>query len=160
MLESSAAPHTGAGARFRLIVRWSSPFRTSAGTAFEQCEFGPAVDNNLANISNNVGIDFNFQKSGNQVDAVTFQDAVISDNATNGVKATNVSAAMNVINWYATTCQNNYQSATGNAQFAQGSVQGFTIKGLYMEYVLGGTLPDAIDRRCGPMAACATSSLP
>lgn len=112
---------------------------------FEQCEFGPAVGTSAGNISNNVGMDFNFLHAGNQVNAVTFQDCIVSNNANSGVKATNVSAAMNVINWYATSVQNNCQSTTSNPQFQTGSMQGFSIKGLYMEYVFGGTLPDAID---------------
>jgi hypothetical protein len=112
---------------------------------YEQCEFGPAIGNTLGNISNNVGIDFNFQRSGNQVTAQTFEDCVVSNNANNGIKGTNVSTAMNSINWKGLTCQNNCQSATGNPQFAMSFVQGFSMKGLYFEYVLGGTPPDCID---------------
>lgn len=112
---------------------------------FEQCEFGGAVGNALGNISNNVGIDFNFQNSSNQVNAVTFQDCVISNNANNGVKATNVAAAMNIISWLGLTVQNNCQSATGNPQFYMGPVNGFTIKGIYSEYIFTGTAPTTLN---------------
>lgn len=109
-----------------------------------KCEFGNASGTALGSITNNVGIDFNYFGSANYSSALTFDECVVSNNANAGVQATSVSITMNNVQWINCTVQNNCQSSTSTAQFYMGVVTGFTIDAMYMEYVLGGTAPDAI----------------
>lgn len=110
----------------------------------EKCEFGNANGNTLGSITNNVGIDFNYFGGSNYSSELTFRDCVVSNNANAGVQATNVPVTMNSVNWLECTVQNNCQSTLANPQFYMGVVAGFTIQEMYMEYILGGTPPDAI----------------
>jgi hypothetical protein len=129
-----------------LLSRWGTAMQFGGliWGRFELCEFGnPAGGSGV--YTNNIGIDFNFTNSGNQVNAVSFQDCIVSNNANNGVKATNVAVIMNAIQFLNCTIQNNCQNTPANPQFQTGAMNGFSIKSLYMEYTNGGTAPDAID---------------
>jgi hypothetical protein len=129
-----------------LFSKWATALRMGGGTwiTFEKCEFGNAAGNTLGVITNNVGVDFNYFGSQNYSSALRFQDCVISNNANAGVQATSVPITMNQVSWINCTVQNNCQSATGNPQFYMSNVLGFSIDNMYMEYVLGGTAPDAL----------------
>lgn len=108
-----------------------------------KCEFGNA-SGGLGSFTNNVGIDFNYFSGANYSSEITFEDCVVSNNANAGVQATNVPVTMNAVQWVRCTVQNNCQSTLANPQFYMGVVAGFTIVDMYMEYILGGTAPDAI----------------
>lgn len=129
-----------------LFDNWATAFRMGGAVWLKasKCEFGNAKGNSLGVITNNVGIDFNYAAAGNYSALLTFEDCVVSNNANAGVQATSVPIITNVVNWIRTNVQNNCQSATGNPQFYMGPVIAFSIDGMYMEYILGGTAPDAI----------------
>jgi hypothetical protein len=101
------------------------------GGRFEMCEFGGALGGSI--FSNNVGIDFDFAASTNQVDAVTFSDCIVAQNGNAGVQATSTPIRMNSIRWNGCTVQDNCLNITTNPQFYMGVVGGFEITGLYME---------------------------
>lgn len=111
-----------------------------------KCEFGNASGINAGTIvtTNNIGIDFNYFNTGNYSSALTFQDCVVSNNATQGVRGAGVSVFMNSICWYNCNVQNNCQGTPANPQFEMGRVSGFVIDALYVEYLGSGTVPDAI----------------
>jgi hypothetical protein len=101
------------------------------GGRFEMCEFGATQASGT--YSNNVGIDFNFAASTNQVNAVTFSDCIVASNANAGVQATSTPITMISIRWNGCTIQDNCQNTTNNPQFYMGVVEGFEIIGLYVE---------------------------
>jgi hypothetical protein len=111
-----------------------------------KCEFGNSAGINSGTIAktNNIGVDFNFFGTGNYSSALTFIDCVVSNNYTQGVKATNVAVFMNNVVWSNCTVQSNCQGTPANPQFELGPVAGFTIDNMYMEYLGSGQVPDAI----------------
>lgn len=128
-----------------LMTRFATALRIGGCVwgLFQMCEFGnPAGGAGV--ITNNVGIDFNAAVGTNQNDVLTFENCIIANNATAGVAATSVPITSNCLQWINCNVQENCQSATGNPQFYCGPVSVMTIDNMYMEYVIGGTPPDAI----------------
>jgi hypothetical protein len=109
----------------------------------QKCEFGSPVSGSLGTITNNIGVDFNYFGTNDYSSAITFIDCIVANNGTNGVASTNVPVTMNNVVWINCNVQANCQNATSNPQFYMSPVLGFTIDTLYMEYLLGGTAPDA-----------------
>jgi hypothetical protein len=131
-----------------LFSGWNVAMRLGGATWLRcnKCEFGNAAGINAGTIvtTNNIGVDFNFFNTGNYSSALSFIDCVVSNNATQGVKGTNVPVFMNNVVWINCTVQNNCQGTPANPQFELSQVAGFTIDNIYMEYLGSGTVPDAI----------------
>lgn len=121
----------------------------------QKCEFGNAAGGRGV-VTNNIGIDFNYCSGKNYSSALTFIDCVVANNANAGVQASNVPVTMNEVVWLNCSVQNNCQGDVRNAQFHMGTVAGFTLDNLYMEYLLGGPPPDALrtdNLSCGQIRA-------
>ena len=116
--------------------------------SFYDCEFGSALGGTHSSpvLSNNTGIAFNPINSGNYSSATNFYNCTISNNATAGVSSTNSGLiTANQLGWFNCNVQNNCVANTSGSQFNMGLVNGFTITGMYCEYLLGGAAPNSLN---------------
>lgn len=122
---------------------------------FDNVEFGGPVGG-AGTYSNGYGIVINFS-SGANVNAVSWRNCTISNNALAGVSVQAVPAVMYNLQWLNCVVQNNcyYEMAnpgtypTPDAQWAMGTaagvgVSGFSVDCMYMEYTFTGNAPDYI----------------
>jgi hypothetical protein len=114
-------------------------------STFRDCEFGSALGGSAADpiISNLHGIAINPINSSNYTSVVSFYDCIVSNNSMTGVYSNNTTLiTANNFTWINCNIQNNCTSAGASIattpQFFMGLVRGFTITGMYLEYVLGG----------------------
>jgi hypothetical protein len=134
----------------RVVMNFWSTALLLQGTTWSQfieCEFGSALGGTYTApaLSNNNGISIAPINTSNYSADVTFYDCTVSNNGLTGVGTTNTTTITNnTFTWINCTVQNNCVnslSITGHTaqQFFMGLCSVFTIQGMYMEYLLGGT---------------------
>jgi hypothetical protein len=113
---------------------------------FELCEFGNATGSTASApaYTNYTGVNFDALST---ISEVTFDSCIVSNNASAGVSTSTPTTTMVNIRWVGCTVQDNGQFITSSQppQFYMGTVYGFSIDNLYMEFANGTTnIPEAI----------------